>query len=440
MNSAEKGYLERDRSLLAEAMKIRFFPIVLESSRGSHIRDIEGREYLDFSGSWAVAGTGYGHPRVVEAVTNQVRKASTNSPISIPCRQTIDLAERLVALFPGQFAKKVWFGHSGSEAADLIAKFLPIAKKRPRILTFAGSYHGQTLGAASLSGHTASAAFSGSASVTKVPYPDPYRFAGDAQACCEEHLGTIRRLLERSAAEYAGLLVEPVMSDGGVIVPPEGFLAGLAVLCREYDLYFVVDEVKTGFGRTGRMFAFEHERVVPDAVMLGKPIASGIPLSAVVGRAEILDAVPSGHMMTTAGNPIACAAGLATLDVILEERLPERAARLGETLLQALRDLAAEHPAIGDVRGKGLMIGVELVRPESREPDPELTRRLCYRAKELGLIVFYVGTHSNVIELTPPLVLTEAELREGVALFSRALADAVAGKVSADDLAGYAGW
>jgi 4-aminobutyrate aminotransferase len=250
----------------------------------------------------------------------------------------------------------------------------------------------------------------------------------------------IRRLLERSGDEYAGLLVEPIQSDGGVIVPPEGFLAGLAGLCREYDLYYVLDEVKTGFGRTGRMFAFEHERVVPDAVMLGKPIASGIPLSAVVGRAEILDAVPSGHMMTTAGNPIACAAGLATLDVILEERLPERAARLGETLLEALRDLAAEHPAIGDVRGKGLMIGVELVRPESREPDPELTRRLCYRAKELGLIVFYVGTHSNVIELTPPLTLREGELDEGVEILERALEDALAGKVSAKDLAAYAGW
>jgi 4-aminobutyrate aminotransferase len=437
---SEQDLLARDRQILAEAMKIRFFPIVLRSSRGSIVRDLEGRKYLDFSASWAVASTGYGHPRVVRAVSQAVRRTSTNSPISIPCPATIELAERLARLMPGDFPKKVWFGHSGSEAGDLIAKFLPIAKKRPKILTFVGGYHGQTLGAASLSGHTAQAAFGHASNVTKVPYPNPHRFPGDAQACVEEHVGRIRELLERSGEEYAGLLVEPIQSDGGVIVPPEGFLSRLAALCREYDLYFVVDEVKTGFGRTGRMFAFEHEGVVPDAVMLGKPMASGIPLSAVVGRREILDAVPSGHMMTTAGNPVACTAGLATLDIIEDEGLAERADRLGRQLKARLLELAARFPSVGEVRGRGLMMGLELVRPESGDPDSGLARAVCYRAKQLGLIVFYVGTSSNVLELTPPLVVTEKQLATGVRILAQALEDALAGRVSGQDLEAYSGW
>jgi 4-aminobutyrate aminotransferase len=431
---------QKDRAYIAESMKIRFFPILLESSQGCWIRDTDGKEYLDFSASWAVANTGYGHPQVVEAVHNQVRKTTTNSHISIPSPVTIELAEKLIGAMAGDFAERVWFGHSGSEAGDLVAKFLPIAKQRPKIVSFEGSYHGQTLGAAALSGHTSSERFFGSASMTKVPYPNPYRYDGDERACCEEHLKIIRRLLERSAQEYAGLVVEPIMSDGGVIVPPDGFLEGLEVLCREYDLYYVIDEVKTGFGRSGKLFAFQHARVQPDAVMLGKPIASGIPLSAVVGRAEILNAVPSGHMMTTAGNPVACAAGLATLAVIQQEGLAERAERLGVVLKEALNALGERYPQIGDVRGKGLILGVELIEPDTGEPNPTLTAQLCFRAKQLGLILFYVGTSSNVVEITPPLVISEGEIARGIELFEQALADSLAGRVSEAELADYVGW
>jgi len=439
-NALESEFSQKDRTYIAESMKIRFFPILLESSQGCFIRDTGGKEYLDFSASWAVANTGYGHPKVIEAVCEQVRKTTTNSHISIPSPVTIELAEKLVSVMAGDFAQKVWFGHSGSEAGDLIVKFLPISKKRPKILSFEGSYHGQTLGAAALSGHSASERFSENTLMTKVPYPNPYRYDGNENACCKEHLSTIRRLLDHSASDYAGLVVEPIMSDGGVIVPPNGFLEGLGILCREYDLYYVIDEVKTGFGRSGKLFAFQHSGVVPDAVMLGKPMASGIPLSAVVGRAEILNAVPSGHMMTTAGNPVACAAGLATLAVIQNEQLVERAAKRGATLKEGLQALGERYPQIGDVRGKGLIIGVELIDPETGAPNPELTAQLCFRAKELGLIFFYVGTSSNVIEITPPLVISEEETARGIELFEQALADALAGKVTQAELADYIGW
>jgi 4-aminobutyrate aminotransferase len=432
--------LATDQQYVAESMKIRFFPIVLESSTGCRIRDVDGREYLDFSSSWAVANTGYGHPRVVAAACDQLRKTSTNSHLSIPSAVTITLAERLAQLLPGDFAKKVWFGHSGSEAGDLISKFVPIARRRPRMLSFVGGYHGATAGAARLAGHASLSAFSDDPRFAKVPYPNPFRYPGTPDECSREHLEGVRRTLEADPESYAGVVVEPLMSDGGLIVPPVGFLEGLERLCRAYGCYLIADEVKSGFGRTGRLFAFEHSSLIPDAVMLGKPMASGIPLSAVVGRSEILDAVPSGHMLSTGGNPVACAAGMATLDVILEEHLVELAAERGEQLRTRLAQVAARCEAVGDVRGRGLMIGVELVVPGTKNPNASLAAQVCYRAAELGLVLFYVGMKSNVLEITPPLVVSANEIDQGVEILERALGDALAGRVSAEKTKAFAGW
>ena len=432
--------LARDERYIAKAMKLRFFPITVESSTGCLIRDADGREYLDFSASWAVANTGYGHPRIIRAVCDQVQRTSTNSHLSIPSVLTVRFAERLAGLFPGEFEKKVWLGHSGSEAGDLVAKFVPIARQRPRMLSFIGGYHGATSGAARLSGHTSLSAFSDDAQVSKAPYPNPYRYDGTADECSEEHLQKVRTLLETDPESYAGVIIEPIMSDGGLLVPPDGFLKGIEKLCREFGCYLIVDEVKAGFGRTGQLFAFEHSSIVPDAVMLGKPMASGIPLSAVVGRREILDAVPSGHMLSTGGNPVACAAGLATLDVIEGERLIELAASRGSELLGSLAELATRCEAIGEVRGKGLMIGVELVVPGTKKPNPSLAAKTCYRAAELGLILFYVGMESNVLEITPPLVISGEEIEQGVRILEQALKDAMAGGVSDQDVGKYKGW
>ena len=438
--SREADYVRRDRAIMAQVMNLRFFPLVVESCQGATLRDVDGREYLDFTACWAVANTGYGHPRVVAAVRDEIGRGSTCTLCSVSTPSSVQLAERLAMLLPGGFQKKVWFGHSGSEAGDLIAKYLTIAKGRPKTITFMGSFHGATSAAAALSGHTAQPDGVKDPAREKVPYPNPYRYQGDVVACCEEHLDVVKQLLEKGREDYAGIVVEPILSDGGVIVPPDGFLDGLDSLCDEYDLLYVIDEVKTGYARSGRMFAFQHSNAIPDAVMLGKPMASGVPLSAVVGRPELLDAVPHGHLMTTAGNPVACTAGLVTLDIIRDERLADRAERLGAMLLNDLKGLLARYPVIGDVRGKGLHIGVELVVPGTKEPNAELAARFCYRAKELGLVVFYVGTSSNVLEITPPLTITEEEIARGVGLFEQALVDAQAGKVSDADLANYAGW
>lgn len=438
-NSRERNYLKLDHDIISEAMKIRFFPIVMDSAQGCRIKDIKGREYIDFNASWAVANTGYCHEKIIEAVSNQIGKASANSPISVPNIASIELGKKIIDLLPGDFEKKIWFGHSGSEAGDLIAKFVPRAKGKPKLISFKGSYHGQTLGAASMSGHSAQGQFANLDSVSLVDYPNPYRYEGNEEDCAKEHLERVEDLVNRSD-DYAGIIAEPIQSDGGLIVPPIKFLKGLETLCREHDIYFIIDEVKTGYGRTGKMFGFENWNLIPDAIMLGKPMGSGVPLSAVVGRKEILDAVPTGHMVTTGGNPVSCAAGLATLDIMEEERLAENAEEIGEIIRSKLGEIADKYSQIGDVRGRGLMIGVELVDPDAMEPDPVITSKLCYRAKELGLILFYVGLDSNVIEITPPLNINREDVLQGLEIFEKALEDVLAGKVPDSAIKDYKGW
>ena len=240
--------------------------------------------------------------------------------------------------------------------------------------------------------------------------------------------------------EVAGLITEPLQGDGGILVPPDGFLRGVADLCADHDAYFVIDEVKSGLGRTGELFAFEHESVTPDAIMIGKPLGSGLPISAVVGREELVDFEPASHMLTTAGGPLPTAAGLATLDVIEEEALAERAGNLGERLHEQLCAIADDHAIVGDVRGRGLMRGVELVTEESVDPNPGTAARVSLWARRPGLAVFYVGMDSNVLELTPPLTVSEDELNTGVERLAGAIEDAQTKDLDSALLEQYAGW
>ncbi|HEX9870616.1 MAG TPA: aminotransferase class III-fold pyridoxal phosphate-dependent enzyme, partial [Candidatus Tectomicrobia bacterium] len=241
--------------------------------------------------------------------------------------------------------------------------------------------------------------------------------------------------------DVAGIIVEAVQSDGGDIVPPPNFLPMLEDICRRYDTYLVVDEVKVGMGRTGQWFAFQHSGVTPDVVIMGKSLGGGLPLSAVVARKEILDVGPAQALFTTAGNALSCAAGLATVEAIEQDRLVDNARKVGAYLHDRLAALQDRHPLIGDVRGLGLIQGVELVKDrDTKEPASAETAKVVFRAWELGLVVFYAGMFSNVLELTPPLVLTEADVDEGVGILDRALSDVEAGQVSDAAVARYAGW
>ncbi|MFQ5427275.1 MAG: aspartate aminotransferase family protein, partial [Gaiellales bacterium] len=315
-----------------------------------------------------------------------------------------------------------------------------------RLVSYIGAHHGTTVGAGSISGEGIQARFPDVGNVTKAPYPYPYRCSWgpcDPEECS---LHCLRYLEEQILGqlsppdETAAIFFEPVQSVAGEIVPPRNYPPALRDLCDRHGIWLVLDEVKTGLGRTGRMFAGEHWDVVPDAVALGKPLGGGLPLSAVIARAEILDDQPI-TAQALAGSPAPCAGGLALLDVIAAEGLSEQAAAVGDVLLAGLRDLQSRHRLIGDVRGLGMILGVELVRDRvSREPAPLDTTRLVYRCYELGLLLISVGRFGNVIEITPPLVTTAAEAEAALAVFEEALSDVEAGRFDDSKLEGRSGF
>jgi len=440
------GLLARDRESIGECMKIRLYPLAVARGKGSILVDVEGRELVDFTANWSVANTGYSHPRIVQAISRQAAENTFASYTSVVSEPTVALAERLIGKMPGDFHKKAWFGLSGSDANDCVAKLVPIAAKRSRIVSYFGAYHGQTGGSLSLSGHTAQARFMGSGAVVKIPYPYCYRcaFGCERGNCSLECLDFLEKHVFASVCppdDTAAIIIEPVQCDGGDVVPPGDYMSGLERVCRERGIYLVLDEVKVGLGRTGRFFGFEHFGLEPDVVVVGKPLGSGLPISGVLARANILDAAPAGHLFTAGGCPMSAAAGLATLDVIEDEDLAGKAQRVGEYLKGRLVDMASDHPLIGDVRGLGMVLGVELVRNKAtKEPASRETAKVCFRALEEGLVLFYVGVHSNVLEITPPLVMSEGEAERGLECLDRALADVEAGRVSDEEVAAWAGW
>lgn len=437
---------ELDRRLVADAIKLRFYPFAVAGGQGCRLRDVEGKEYLDFSAGWAVANTGYSHPSVRQSIIEQLEQLTFAGLISVMHEPAVRLAEKLIEQVPGDFPKKVWFGHSGSDASEVIARLLPLATGKRRMVSFIGAYHGSTAASMALSAHPAQVSFISGGPVVKVPYPNPYRcpFGDDVGDCAARVIRFLEDYVFKTICppeDVAGIMVEVVQSDGGDIVPPPHFLPMLEELCRRHGIYLIVDEVKIGLGRTGQMFSFQHYGVIPDAVLLGKSLGGGLPLSAIVARQEILDVGPALALFTTSGNILSCTAGLATIEAIEQDGLIERARQVGAYLHRRLSALSANHPLIGDVRGLGLIQGVELVKDRvTKEPASREAAKVVYRAFELGLLLFYVGLFSNVLEITPPLILTEAEADEGVGLLDRALSDVEAGKVSDEAVAPYAGW
>jgi 4-aminobutyrate aminotransferase len=362
------------------------------------------------------------------------------SLLSFPNENAVALAEELLRLTPGQGERRVWFGHSGSDANDCAMRVVQAATGRSRFISFIGSYHGNLSGSMSISGHTAMTHSLPRAGLVLLPYPDPYRGEFSAEA--------VLALLDYQFAttcpprQVAAIFIEPLMSDGGLIVPPPQFLAAIQERCRRHGIQIIVDEVKVGLGRSGRLHCFEHEGLTPDMVVFGKGLGGGLPLSAVIGPRAIMDHAPAFALQTTAGNPVATAAALAVLRTLVAEDLVERAERTGRRLAGALQAMSERQPLIGEVRGRGLALGVDLVSDRaSREPVPAATTaKVIYRAYQLGAVFFYVGLRANVLELTPPLTLSEAEADEGAAIIDQALTDVGRGMVSDAEVAPYMMW
>jgi 4-aminobutyrate aminotransferase len=432
--------LARDARVIANIARLRFSPLSLAGGRGNRLIEEGGRALLDLSASFGAASLGYGHPAITAAVTDACENMAGASLLCFPNENAVALAEELLRLTPGKGERRVWFGHSGSDANDCALRVVQAATGRSRFISFIGSYHGSLSGSMSVSGHTAMTHTLPRAGLVLLPYPDPYRAAFSAE--------NVLALLDYQFAtscppqQVAAVFVEPLMSDGGLIVPPPGFLAALQERCRRHGILVIVDEVKVGLARSGKLHCFQHEGLEPDLVVFGKGLGGGLPLSAVIGPRHIMDHAPAFALQTTAGNPVAAAAGRAVLRTIVDENLAERAVEVGAALADGLRALSAKQPMIGEVRGRGLALGLDLVTDrESREPVPvTTTAKVIFRAYQLGAVFFYVGLRGNVLEFTPPLTLSREEAGEGVALVDQALTDVSHGLVSDADVAPYMMW
>jgi 4-aminobutyrate aminotransferase len=422
--------LALDRQFISPSYT-RDYPLVVGRGEGMFIEDVDGNTFLDFTAGIATVSTGHCHPDVVRAIARQagmlIHMSGTDFYYPVMAR----LAEKLAAIAPGDSPKRVYFGNSGTEAMEAAMKLARYHTGRHRFLAFMHSFHGRTFGSLSL---TASKAVQRNrfgpllSGVTHVPFPDPYRCPfphppGDCQ-CDRLVVDFIERELFHTTVppeEVAAIVVEPIQGEGGYVVPPAGFLGRLRELADRHGILLIFDEVQCGMGRTGRMWASEHFGAVPDILITAKGIASGLPLGVMIARADLMDWKPGAHASTFGGNPVACAAALETIR-LLEEKYVANAARMGDYILKKLASWPSKHPTVGDVRGKGLMIGIELVKnQQTREPNPQARRRVVERAFELGLLI--LGCGASTIRLMPPLVVEPEHADFALDVLDRTLAE-----------------
>lgn len=413
-----RSWIERDRRTISSSYT-RSYGAVIERGEGCTVWDVDGNAFIDLSAGIAVTATGHCHPEVVAAIQEQAARLIHMSGTDFYYPNQIQLAEKLSALFPGEGAGKAFFGNSGAEAIEAGMKLARWATGRKRFLAFRGGFHGRTFGALSL---TASKVIQRKgfgpllSGVTHLTYPDPYR-GGTIEASLEE----IRRVFETTtpADEVAAVVVEPIQGEGGYVIPPEGWLEALAEVCRENGILLLLDEVQSGMGRTGKMFAIEHTAVKPDMVAIAKGVASGMPLGVLMSRSDLMTWPPGAHASTFGGNPIACEAALATIR-LLERELMANAREIGGYILERLGELAGRHEAIGDVRGRGLMIGVELVKDRAtKERAKELRDRVVQGCFEEGVLI--LGCGANTVRWAPPLVIDRPTADRALEIFDDVL-------------------
>ena len=404
-------------------------PIVIDRAEGAYLWDMSGRRYLDFVGGIGVLNVGHNHPRVVAAVQEQLKRITHTAFQVAAYEPYITLAERLNKLIGKGAAYKSLFLTTGAEAVENAVKIARGYTNRPGIISFRGGFHGRTLLGVTLTGFGQPykqnfGPFAGE--VFHTDYPDSYRgiSSEDAIGALEEVFAT-----EIAPDRVAAIIIEPAQGDGGFLQAPNEFMRALREITQRHGIVLIADEIQTGFGRTGKLFGFEHSGIQPDLVTVAKSLAGGFPISGVVGKAEIMDApTPGGLGGTYGGNAVACAAALAVLDVFEQDGLVERAATLGEKLSSALESLKAKHTDIGVVRGLGFMRAIEFVTDrESKKPDADRAQQVIERARERGLLVIKCGVHRNIVRFLAPIVLSDDDLEEAMRILAAALdADKVA--------------
>lgn len=402
--------------------------IYADRARNAELWDVEGRRYIDFASGIAVLNTGHRHPAVQAALDAQIGRFTHACFQVTPYESYVALAEALNALAPGATPKKTIFLTTGAEAVENAIKIARYHTRRSAVIAFSGGFHGRTLACSALTGKVMpyKAGFGPMMpEVYHVPFPVAYHGIS-----ADDSLAALEQLFKADVdpARVAAIIIEPVLGEGGFYAAPADFLRRLRAVCDRHGILLIIDEIQSGFARTGRMFAIEYAGVEPDLMTVAKSLAGGVPLSAVIGKADIMDApAPGGLGGTYAGSPLGCAAGLAVLETIERERLAERAVALGERLVTRLKALQARHTCIGDVRGLGAMVAMELVGNRKADaPDAELTRQLVQTAARRGLVILSCGIHANVIRFLAPLTIEDALLEEGLGILEAALEEVTA--------------
>jgi 4-aminobutyrate aminotransferase len=405
----------------------RYTDIVAERGEGAYIISTEGRRYLDFTCGIGVTNTGHCHPKVVAAAQEQLGKLIHGQINILYHKPVLKLVEALLPEMPADL-DTFFFANSGAEAIEGALKLARAATGREGVISFQGSFHGRTTGAVALTNSKAryrlhAGQLSGAAQVTTYPYCVRCPRRGGDEGCCQQSLPDLRELLaSRMPPEtIAAILVEPVLGEGGYVVPPAWFLPALRALCDEHGILLIADEVQSGFGRTGRMFAVEHTRTRPDIMVMAKGLGSGLPISAIAApRSLMAKWTPGSHGGTYGANAVACAAAEATVKVIREEGLVENAAAMGKVLLDGLRSLQGDHPGLVDVRGLGLMVAAEFAHPDG-SPDGKRAKNILHTCIDNGLLILTCGPHDNVLRLIPPLIVSEGQVRDGLSVLQAAV-------------------
>ena len=443
--SKNKKILAAEKKHLADVSRVKYFDLVIDHGKGAIITDADGRDYIDLLASASATNTGHSHPKVVAAITAQAQKLIQYTPAYFANTTTAQLAERLTKLTPGDFEKQVVFGNSGSDANDAMIKFARAYTGRSYIVSFTGAYHGSTYGAISLSGVSLNMTRKIGPlvpDIVKVPYPDQtQRLAGESDEAFSLRLFAAFKLpfdTYLPADEVAMVIIEPIQGDGGIVKAPQKYMELVYEFTRQHHIVFAVDEVNQGLGRTGKMWSIDHFGIAPDLLSMGKSIASGLPLSAVVGRRDMMASLAApANVYTTAGNPVTAAAALATLDVIADEALVARSAELGQRAQAFFEQAAQKYPFIGDVRMYGLNGGIDIVDAQG-QPDVDATTKIIYRLFELGVIM--ISLRGNVLRFQPPLVITLDQLAMAFEKITQTFEALLAGNLHLPETDNHIGW
>ncbi len=417
MSTVTNEALQQLRTQVISAGVTSVTPVHVESARGAIVRDVEGREYIDFGGGIGVMNIGHCHPKVVAAIKAQAEKFHHTCFMVSPYEVAIKLAERLCAVTPGQFPKKAIFVNSGAEAVENAVKIARYYTKRPAVIVFDNAYHGRTLLTMTMTSKVKPYKFGFG------PFaPEIYRMPFGDVAGPEKLKDVFLKHVNPEAV--ACVVAEPVQGEGGFIAPPPGYFQELVKICRENGILFVSDEIQSGMGRTGKMFAIEHWGVEPDLITVAKSLAAGMPIAAVVGRKEVMDSVhPWGLGGTYGSNPVASAAALAVLEAFEEEDMLGKSRALGKKLFERFETYRKKYPIVGEIRGLGAMLGLALVKGDLREPAADEAKKLAALCLERGLIILVCGTYSNVVRVLVPFVITDAQLEKGLSILEQGLAE-----------------